>query len=332
VKKAAVAQGTFRVFVSTDLGGDPDDIQSLVHLLHYSDILRLEGIVSSPGPGARNDVGKISEWVRRTDLDYLRERGFAELMGEDEVLGLLRQGARSPGMPHPGGANEASEHLAECALRESDACLWVLVWGSLTDVAQALHDAPQIAGNVRIMTIGAANTAADPESRRFVFQHLGDMWPDLWWIENGMFPGNYKLPPFFGYWYDEQPEGEFGSVEFLRRVIRGRGTRSRNRFGEVLGNAFPTGRQLKMGRIDILKEGDSPTFMYLLSSAVGGVGDPDDPEGEGWGGRWRRPFPRSFPNYYTDPDTPPEAYWDEIRKWRPAFLADWEERWRRYDT
>ncbi|MGI6209994.1 MAG: hypothetical protein ACOYEW_17455, partial [Anaerolineae bacterium] len=24
--------------MSTDLGGDPDDIQSLVHLLHYSDI------------------------------------------------------------------------------------------------------------------------------------------------------------------------------------------------------------------------------------------------------------------------------------------------------
>ena len=43
MKNAANADGTFRVFVSTDLGGDPDDIQSLVHLLHYSDVLRLEG-------------------------------------------------------------------------------------------------------------------------------------------------------------------------------------------------------------------------------------------------------------------------------------------------
>jgi hypothetical protein len=331
MKNAARTDGAFRVFVSTDLGGDPDDIQSLVHLLHYSDVLRLEGIVSSPGPGARNDAVKTAEWVKRTDLDYLVDKGYRELMREEEVLRLIRQGSRAPEQPRTNGANEASELLIECARRESDACLWVLAWGSLTDIAQALHDAPDIADVIRLNSIGGYNTAADPDSRRFIYQHLGDRWPHLWWIEDGMFPGNFKLPPFFGYWYDADPGGEYGSVAFLQRVIRGRGTRSRNRFGDVLGNAFPTGRQGKLGRIDILKEGDSPTFMYLLSSAVGGVGDPDDPERESWGGRWRRPFPNSFPQYYTDLDSKPEVYWDEIRKWRPAFLADWEERWKRYD-
>jgi len=117
----------------------------------------------------------------------------------------------------------------------------------------------------------------------------------------------------------------------LNRVIRGRGTRSRDRYGEVLGNAFPTGRQQRMGRIDILKEEDSPTFMYLLSSVIGNVGDPDDPTVESWGGRWYQPFPKSFPNYYTDLDEPPEVYWEEIKKWRPDFLADWEKRWEWYD-
>jgi hypothetical protein len=29
---------TYRVLVSTDLGGDPDGIQSLIHLLHYTTI------------------------------------------------------------------------------------------------------------------------------------------------------------------------------------------------------------------------------------------------------------------------------------------------------
>jgi len=328
---ARQSDGTYRVFVSTDLGGDPDDIQSLVHLLHYSDVLKLEGVVSSPGPGARNDVHRIAEWVKRTDLDYLRERGHAGLMGEADVLGLLRQGARDPGMPRDGKGNEATEFLIEAARRDGEACLWVLGWGCLTDVAQALHDAPDIAPRIRINSIGGANTARDPESRRYIYQHMGGRWPGLWWIEDGMLPGNFKYPPFFGYWYDEDPEGEYGSVGFIRRVIRGRGTRSKGRFGEVLGNAFPTGRQGKIGRIDILKEGDSPTFMYLLSSAVGGVGDPDDPTGESWGGRWYQPFPKSFPNYYTDLDEPPEVYWDEILKWRGAFLADWEARWKWYD-
>jgi hypothetical protein len=324
--------GTFRVFVSTDLGGDADDIQSLVHLLHYTDVLKLEGIISSPGPGAKNEARKIAEWVQRTDLDYLRAKSYPELMSEDEVLALIHQGARKPSMPHPAGTNAGSEALVACARRASDACLWVLAWGSLTDVAQALHDAPDIADKIRINSIGAANTAADPQSRRFIHQHLGDKWPQLWWIEDGMFPGNYKLPPFFGYWYDTDPQSPYGSVAFLQRVIRGRGTRSRGRFGDLLGNAFPTARQNRLGRIDMLKEGDSPTFIYLLSSVVGGVGDPDDPQGEGWGGRWRRPFPNSFPNYYTDLDAEPDVYWDEMRKWRPAFLADWEARWKRYDA
>ena len=44
--KAANTDGTFRVFISTDLGGDADDIQSLLHLLHYTDVLKVEGITS----------------------------------------------------------------------------------------------------------------------------------------------------------------------------------------------------------------------------------------------------------------------------------------------
>ena len=38
-----------RVIVSSDVGGsDPDDFQSMVHLLVYADVLDLEGLISSP--------------------------------------------------------------------------------------------------------------------------------------------------------------------------------------------------------------------------------------------------------------------------------------------
>ncbi len=38
-----------RVIVSTDIGGsDPDDFQSMVHLLLYANVLDIEGLVSSP--------------------------------------------------------------------------------------------------------------------------------------------------------------------------------------------------------------------------------------------------------------------------------------------
>ena len=82
----ATAQPSYRVFVSTDLGGDPDDIQSLYRLLHYSDILGIEGIISSPGPGAENDAEKIRRWIREIRIEEIREKGHHELIGEERAL------------------------------------------------------------------------------------------------------------------------------------------------------------------------------------------------------------------------------------------------------
>src|SRR5688572_15957494 len=47
-----------RVIVSTDIGGtDPDDLQSMAHLLVYADVLDLEGLISSPfGAGKKEHI------------------------------------------------------------------------------------------------------------------------------------------------------------------------------------------------------------------------------------------------------------------------------------
>src|SRR5262245_2657088 len=58
---AAPADARSRVIVSTDIGGtDPDDFQSMVHLLVYADSLDLEGLVSSPyGPGRKQHILEV---------------------------------------------------------------------------------------------------------------------------------------------------------------------------------------------------------------------------------------------------------------------------------
>ena len=183
---------THRVLVSTDLGGDPDDIQSLIHLLHYSDILKLEGLLSTAGPGSTPRAENIKRWVTHVDLDYLRARGFPELMDEESVLAIVRQGATAARAPGPDGSTPASQHLIERAHARDplggDRPLWVLAWGSLTDVAQALYDDPTIAGKIRLNYIGSTNTTNDPESRAFVFNGMEKWWPELWWIEDGLLP------------------------------------------------------------------------------------------------------------------------------------------------
>ena len=50
-----------RALISTDIGGtDPDDFQSMVHLLLYADVLDIEGLLSSPyGQGRKEDILRV---------------------------------------------------------------------------------------------------------------------------------------------------------------------------------------------------------------------------------------------------------------------------------
>jgi len=322
---------TYRVLVSTDLGGDPDDIQSLFRLLHYSDVLKLEGIVSSPGPGAKNDAELIKQWIRRVDVDHLRARGHTALMAEADALGLVRQGQKRPGAPAADRRTPGSDWIIRCA-RAADPegrgrPLWVLVWGSLTDVAQALHDDPEIAPLIRLYVIGSSNTTTDPASRDFVFQGMQTRWPKLWWIENGVLPRRAH-DTFRGVYLGGDQAGQWGNAEFVRRNIRGRGTTHGGLFPEKCGDAFP----LATSPSGTLKEGDTPSMLYLLSPVCGGTGDVNDPTQESWGGRFRRPDPVKHPNYYADLDAGAEACQATISRWRVDFLRHWKERWAWYAT
>ncbi len=58
IEGGALAGERHRVVVSTDIGGtDPDDFQSMAHLLVYADVLDIEGLIASPyrrGANARH--------------------------------------------------------------------------------------------------------------------------------------------------------------------------------------------------------------------------------------------------------------------------------------
>src|SRR5688500_2979905 len=67
---AAICQSArHRVLVSTDIGGsDPDDFQSMAHLLLYADAMELEGLVSSPWGAGR--AKHVHEVIDRYQADY----------------------------------------------------------------------------------------------------------------------------------------------------------------------------------------------------------------------------------------------------------------------
>ena len=81
-----------RVLVSTDIGGtDPDDTQSMVHLLLYADVFDLEGLVSSPyGPGRKHHILEAIDQYER-DYSNLR-RHSARYPTPDALRAMTKQG------------------------------------------------------------------------------------------------------------------------------------------------------------------------------------------------------------------------------------------------
>lgn len=241
-----------RVLVSSDIGGtDPDDFQSMIHLLMYADRFRIEGLVSSPyGKGRKTDILRIIDLYGK---DYLQLRAHDSLFPSPGLLKrITKQGALDMA-PYKGYSRptEGSRWIVQCARRKSDQPLWVLVWGGLEDLAQALHDAPDIEKNIRVYWIGGPNKKWSVNAYAYIAAHF----PGLRMIEDN---SSYR-----GWIIDEGAPPKLKADAYYQNFIQGHG---------ALGADFVHyyGGTIKMG--------DSPSVAYLLS------GDPDDPEGESWGG------------------------------------------------
>jgi len=287
-----------RVIVSTDIGGsDPDDFQSMVHYLIYADRFDTEGLISSPPDEGR--AAHIMEAIAAYEGDYPNLRSWsATYPAPDALRAVVRQGAteRQP-EELPTAISEGARLIVERANVEDARPLYVLVWGSITDVAQAVHADPRIKKTLRVHSIGSWNTSMDKKARAYLFsQH-----PDLWWIESDT--------TFRGMYMGGEQAGEWGNLAFPEAHVKGHGH---------LGALF------MMQKKDI-KMGDTPTVLYMLH------GDPNMPEAEHWGGAFIRPDPEKRPTYWHDNPDPELAVKDKrgavtVNRWRKDFLEDWKQR------
>lgn len=256
-----------RVIVSTDAGGtDYDDLQSLVHLLLCSDVIEIEGLVSSPyGPGRARDIHAVLD-VYEQDYPRLR-RQAAGYATPAELRAVTAQGAAESAGP-AGFASETpgSRRIVAAARKADPRPLWVLVWGGIDDLAQALHDAPDILPRLRVYFIGGPNKKwSAPAYDYLVREHA-----PLWIIEaNSTYRGQFT---------GGDQSGEWGNDSFVATQVAGRGH---------LGDYFARGIAHEGEPRSRLKMGDSPAVAYLLD------GNPDDPTQGGWGGRFVRAWDRS---------------------------------------
>jgi hypothetical protein len=255
-ESGALAGQRFRVVVSTDIGGtDPDDFQSMVHFLLYADMFDVEGLVSSPyGPGRREHILEVIDRYQR-DFPNLRTYS-ARYPAPDALRALAKQGAKeSPGPDGFGQPTEGSRWIVQCARRPDPRPLDVLVWGGIEDLAQALHDAPDILPKLRVYFIGGPNKMWSVDA----YNYLERNHPKLWMIEANT---TYR-----GWFVGGDQTGAWSNSGFAAEYAAGRG---------ALGEYFLT--HLK----GVIKMGDSPSAGLLLR------GNPADPAQPGWGGRFVR--------------------------------------------
>jgi hypothetical protein len=244
-----------RVLISTDIGGtDPDDFQSMVHLLVYADVLDLEGLVASPyGLGRKSHILEV---IDAYEKDYLNLKTYSDRYPTPEALrSISKQGAfETADHRGYGESTEGSRWIVTCARRADERPLHMLVWGGIDDLAQALHDAPDILPKLRVYFIGGPNKKWSVDAYNYVEQQH----PKLWLIEAN---ATYR-----GWFTGGNQSGEWGNETFVASHVAGNG---------ALGELFVRAK-------DSLKMGDTPSVARLLR------GVSEDATQAGWGGKFVR--------------------------------------------
>jgi Protein of unknown function (DUF1593)/Domain of unknown function (DUF5060) len=246
-----------RILISTDIGGtDPDDNQSMAHFLMYANLFNTEGLVSSPsyGHGTKKELLRMIDLYEQ-DLPKLQQQ--AEGFPSAQTLKAICKQGRHGAAPYKGytSATEGSDWIVKCAKKKSKQPLWVLVWGGLDDLAQALHDAPEIQKNIKVYWIGGPNKKWSANSYAYIARNF----PNLWFIEVNS--------SYYGFFSDGGDNEALVNENFYKNHI--------NNAGE-LGKDF---QKYYKGNI---KMGDTPSLLYMMD------GNPNNPARECWGGSFEK--------------------------------------------
>jgi hypothetical protein len=135
-----------RLLVLTDIGGDPDDQQSLIRLMLYSNEFQIDGLIAT----ASGTPGELKKAVTRPDLIRQIVEAYGQVRPNlskhasgypsveahsSRIVGKPRRGLEFIGEKHD---TEGSNGIIRAADDPDTRPLNVTIWGGQTDFAQAL--------------------------------------------------------------------------------------------------------------------------------------------------------------------------------------------------
>jgi hypothetical protein len=314
--------GKPRLLVLTDIGGDPDDQQSMIRLMTYANEFEIEGLIASAAgtPGELKEEVTHPELIREIVEAYGKVRPNLLLHRPDYPpaaalldrvkSGNARRGVKSVGADHD---TEGSRWIVKAADGDDPRPLNVTIWGGSTELAQALwrvrndrtpEDLRRFVGRLRVHSIGHQDDTGP---------WIVEQFPDLFYVlskaaeKRDMREGAYRGMYLGG---DES----LTSREWVDANVRQeRGP---------LGALYPTKTWTAPNPHSCLKEGDTPSWLYFLPT---GLSDPAHPDWGCWGGRFR-PAGRGLYRDATDTVGKVTDARATVWRWRPAFQADFAAR------
>jgi len=293
-----------RVVVMTDIGGDPDDQQSMVRFLLYSCDFRVEGITTGFGFGhyrqTRPDlVRRAIQAYAKVYPNLLEHR--SDYPSPQYLLSVLKDGHN--GDPHtvgPGMDSEASEWIIRVLEKDDPRPVWFTIWGGPRELAQAIWKLSKTESREKLAALKAKIRVHSIADQDHTAGWVKKNHPDVFWIYSRLFKG-------FWAGFDQA----IVSPEWLKRnVLEGHGP---------LGDVYPPKASGKVG----VKEGDTPSFLYLVPN---GLSDPEHPDWGSWGGRFR---PSGRGHEFIDAPDLRNGHRDTrftIARWRRAYQNAFEAR------
>ena len=337
-----------RLIVLTDIGGDPDDQQSMRRLLLYANHFEILGLVAS----ASGMPGELGRAVTRPDLivdilhDYAAVRNGLALHADGyptpaALRAVVRNGSARRGPEHVGsGRSTPGSRLIVRAVDAADGPVHVVIWGGAHDLAQALFDvraarteAETAAFTDRLRVYAIADQDAfdgSPGTGAWIREHF----PGMRYVETGP-PGMNRFAALFRGMYQNDarggglPEAPLVSdaVAALNQEVWVEANVRRDH--GALGADYPLVNQNPSSTRNTrgVKEGDTPSWFFLLPN---GLSDPEHPGYGGWGGRFR---PAGGGHWVDAEDDHPDGPAHEgvgrkwtVARWRAAYQHDFAAR------
>ncbi len=307
-----------QLIVLTDIGNEPDDAESLVRLLLYTNEIDLKGIaaVTSRHLPATVNPQLIDERVdayeevfenlkvhdaRYPDAIYIRQ---------NIVTGHPTYGMTGVG---EGFESSASQLIIDTVDKSDDAPVWVSVWGGASTLAQALwtvretrssDELADFLSKLRVYSISDQDDAGPWARSQF---------PSLFWVSDVHGFTQYRLATWTG--ISRAVPGadqKTVSLDWLSKHIIDQGP---------LGKLYPPPAYIV--------EGDTPSFLNLIPN---GLSDPERPDWGGWGGRYEKMaaflglWTTTFDSLRGDGGQSFSSPQATIWRWREAFQNDFASR------